>query len=171
MNTKTKELCIKGILIALTLVSTAAFQIPVPATNGYIHLGDGVIFISAIMFGRSYGLTAGGLGSALADILTGYGHWAPFTLVIKGLMGFVPGVISDYKKTGEFFTLRNALALLSGIIIMVAGYFLSGALLKGSFAVSATSIPSNIVQGIGGAVAYYIIGFALHHSGAINSKE
>lgn len=168
MGKKTKDICIKGILIALTFVATAVLQIPVPATSGYIHLGDGVIFISGIMFGKYYGLASGALGSALADILTGYGHWAPFTLVIKGLMGFFSGAVSDYKKTGNFFSLRSVLAVLTGITIMVSGYFLGGAILKGSFAVSALSIPSNIIQGIGGALSYYIIGFGIHRSGALN---
>ena len=34
-------------------------------------------------------MIAGGIGSALADILTGYSHWAIFTLIIKGLEGYI----------------------------------------------------------------------------------
>ena len=42
---------------------------PVPFTRGYIHLGDSMIFIAAILFGWRVGALAGGLGSALADVV------------------------------------------------------------------------------------------------------
>ncbi len=83
---KTKELCIHGLLIALVAVCTMVFQIPVSATQGYVHLGDSMILLVGVFFGARYGMVAGGIGSALADVLSGYSHWAPFTLIIKGLM-------------------------------------------------------------------------------------
>ena len=42
---KTKELCIHGLLIALVAVCTMVFQIPVSATQGYVHLGDSMILL------------------------------------------------------------------------------------------------------------------------------
>ena len=45
-------------------------QIPIPL--GYAHLGDSVILITAYLFGPVVGALAGGIGSAMADILTGY---------------------------------------------------------------------------------------------------
>ena len=45
---KTKELCMKGLLIALVTVSTMILQIPVGATHGYIHLGDGIILLTSV---------------------------------------------------------------------------------------------------------------------------
>lgn len=83
---KTKELCIHGLLIALVAVCTMVFQIPVSATQGYVHLGDSMFLLVGVFFGARYGMVAGGIGSALADVLSGYSHWAPFTLIIKGLM-------------------------------------------------------------------------------------
>ena len=71
-NITVKQLCIKGLLTALVTMATMVISIPVPATNGYIHLGDSVISIASIFFGWEYGLIAGGLGSMMADILSGY---------------------------------------------------------------------------------------------------
>lgn len=160
-NMKTKELCMKGLLIALVTVSTMVLQIPVSATQGYIHLGDGIILLTSVFFGWKYGMVAGGVGSMLADVLSGYSHWAPFTLLIKGLMGFIIGKTADYtKEKNVFFTARNIVASVLGSAWMVVGYLLGGTILKGSFVVALTSVPENIVQAVGGLVIYLVVGFA-----------
>jgi len=158
---KTKELCMKGLLIALVTVSTMVLQIPIAATHGYIHLGDGIILLTSVFFGWKYGMVAGGVGSMLADVLSGYSHWAPFTLIIKALMGFIIGKTADYaKEKNIFFTVRNIVASVLGSIWMVFGYLIGGTILKGSFAVALTSVPENIVQAVGGLVIYLVVGFA-----------
>ncbi|MCI8342390.1 MAG: ECF transporter S component [Firmicutes bacterium] len=161
-NITTRDLCIKALLIALVCVATMVITVPVPATSGYIHLGDSIILISSIFFGWEYGLIAGGVGSAMADLLGGYAHWVPFTFVIKALMGFVIGKIANYDGSkGNFFSVRNMLAAVAGIVWMIFGYLIGGTILKGSFAVALTSVPSNAVQGVGGLVIYIVIGYAL----------
>jgi uncharacterized membrane protein len=80
--------------IALVTASTLLIKIPVPVTQGYINLGDAAVIIAALLFGPRTGLIAGGIGLALADWLGGYAHWAPFTLIIKGLEGFLVGLIA-----------------------------------------------------------------------------
>jgi uncharacterized membrane protein len=47
-----QDLTILGLLIALVAVSTMVIKIPTIATQGYIHLGDSMIFLAAIMFGK-----------------------------------------------------------------------------------------------------------------------
>lgn len=163
MKMTTKELCIQGLLTALVTVCTMVFQIPVSATQGYIHLGDSMILLIGVFFGWRYGMVAGGVGSALADLLSGYAHWAPFTLIIKGVMGLIIGLVSDFAGRQEkFFTMRNFLASVAGIAWMVFGYFIGGGILKSSFAVAATSIPENMVQGIAGAVIFFVVGTAFY---------
>lgn len=158
---KTKDICLQGLMIALVTVSTMVFQIPVSATQGYIHLGDSMILLVSIFFGWRYGMVAGGVGSALADLLSGYAHWVPFSLVIKGLMGLIIGKVADYAgKEGNFFRLRNLLGSVLGLVWMVLGYFLAGAVLKSSFLVAATSIPENLVQGAAGLVIFLVVGYA-----------
>lgn len=161
-KTTVKSLCISGVLIALVCAATMVIQIPIPVTEGYIHPGDSLIFLAAVFFGKKNGLAAGALGSALADILTGYAHWAPFTLIIKGLMGFVVGWMSDYSKKQRLTSFRTALAPVAGALIMVVGYLLAGSVLYGSFTVSLTSVPSNLVQGVGGMAIYWVVAGCLH---------
>ncbi len=163
MHNQTKELCLHGLFIAIVAVSTMVFQIPVSATQGYIHLGDSMILLIAIFFGKKPGAIAGGVGSALADILSGYAHWALFTFIIKGLMGYLVGWIGQYAgKQQGFFNVRTSLATVLGILWMVFGYFVAGGILQSSFIVSLASIPENIVQGVSGAIVFFVVGYSLH---------
>ena len=73
--------------MALTCIATMLIQIPIPL--GYAHLGDSVILITAYLFGPVVGALAGGIGSAMADILTGYPVWAVPTLLIKTIMPLI----------------------------------------------------------------------------------
>ena len=144
MNNKTKLIVLNGLMVAFVCVATMVIQIPVPMTQGYVNIGDSIIFVTSIVFGPITGMIAGGIGSALADILTGYSYWALFTLIIKGFEGYIVGIIVR-KNTN---LIKNILATLSGIIVMVCGYLIAGAFLQGSFIVSLSSVPSNIIQGI-----------------------
>ena len=49
-----------------------------------------------------------------------------------------------------------------GIIWMVFGYFIGGGILKSSFAVAATSIPENLVQGAAGMAIFLVVGTAFY---------
>ena len=155
-----QDLTILGLLIALVAVSTMVIKIPTIATQGYIHLGDSMIFLAAIMFGKKRGAIAGGLGSAMADLLLGYTHWILPTLIIKTLMGYGVGVIAD-QESSNLINLRNSIALLFGASWMVLGYFIAGGIMKGSFLVAAASVPANLIQGFVGALLFIPIGAAL----------
>lgn len=155
-----QNITVSSLLIALVAVSTMVIKIPVIATEGYIHLGDSMIFLSAIIFGKKKGSIAGGIGSAMADLILGYTHWIIPSLIIKGLMGYIVGLISDVENK-RLINIRNSIALIFGSIWMVFGYFIAGGIIKGSFLVSATSIPANLIQGFGGALIFIPIGIAL----------
>jgi uncharacterized membrane protein len=91
---KSLLISIAALMTALVAVLTAAFQIYVPFTQGYFNLGEVGVFITAILFGPIIGAVAGGVGSMMADIATGYVHYALATLVIKGAEGFIVGYLS-----------------------------------------------------------------------------
>ena len=168
-NTSTRDLVMMGLLAALVTVLTMTIMIPVPATNGYIHLGDSMIFLAAVLFGWRYGLIAGGLGSALADVFLGYTHWAIPTLIIKGLMGLLVGKIANQEKE-NLFTIRNILSLVVGALWMVGGYYLAGSLMTGSLLVALESVPANLIQGLGGAIIFIPIGLALKKTSIIKKN-
>lgn len=144
MNNKTQKLVLNALMIALVCIATMVIHIPTPGTNGYVNIGDSVIFITSILFGPVPGMIAGGIGSALADILSGYSHWALFTLIIKGFEGYLVGVIVGNSST----IFKNISATFIGTIIMVLGYLIAGAILEGSIYASMLSVPANSLQGL-----------------------
>ncbi|MET1160126.1 MAG: ECF transporter S component [Thermoprotei archaeon] len=72
---------------------TIAIQIYQPATGGYFNLGEAVIYLAALIKGPLVAGIAGGVGAALADLSTGYQIFAPGTLIIKFVEGYVAGLL------------------------------------------------------------------------------
>jgi uncharacterized membrane protein len=149
---KTKNIVLLGLFIALVAVATMVIRIPVPGTEGYINIGDSVIFALSFLFGPFAGLAAGGVGSGLADLLSGYPHWAIPTMVIKGLEGYIVAKIGWQSfSAGGHRNVRFWLALLAGAVFMVTGYWAASAVMYGPAAAIA-SVPSNVVQGCGSMI-------------------
>lgn len=141
------SIAISAVMAALVCVATVIVQIPNPATRGYINIGDAMIFVTALTFGTFVGGIAGGVGSALADVVSGYGLYAPFTLVIKGLEGVIAGLITNKKSVA-----RDILAVAIAGCEMVFGYFLSEFYLLQFGWAALTEVPGNIFQVAAGGV-------------------
>ncbi len=106
-----KTLVYSGLMVALVFVTTFSIKVPVPFTQGYIHMGDSMIFVASILFGWKVGALAGGVGSMLADIVGGYAGWAVPTLIIKSVMGIIVALVAaEYKKKK---TAKGIISLLS----------------------------------------------------------
>jgi len=138
-------IAIIGIFGALICVLTMLVQIPLPATGGYINVGDAGVMITSLLFGPVIGCIAGGIGSMLADLFTGYTIYAPATFIIKGLEGLVMGIISNPRKHYKKLTYRDLIAVLVGGFIIVFGYFIYESFLYGP-TVAVIEIPGNIFQ-------------------------
>jgi len=245
-NDRIEKLVMTALMTALITVVTIIIPIPVPFTNGYIHLGDSMIFLSVIILGWRAGALAAAFGSTFADLLLGFVYWAPWTFVIKGGMALILGLIiyqsaknkfrfvltsmviiafwlvfnyvvqmiinyehvrdvsaliegagvSEASEFGVFlskiesrlmigslaiplllilvaiifsFSKKMALTLsLSQIlgmagsgIFMVFGYYVAGGLIYGNFAISAFSVPFNILQFVVGFVIATLISVGL----------
>ena len=151
MNSNLKKIIMTALFAALACVATMSIRIPTPGTGGYIHPGDAIVILAGIILGPVYGMLAGGIGSALSDLIGGYFVYVPITFVIKGLVSLCSALL--YRKVGKNSKSRYTAVILGGVadIILVAGgyclceYFIYGA---GAFA----SVPANLVQGIGGLV-------------------
>src|SRR6056297_190397 len=92
----TRILAYLALFIAFVAVATYIY-IPGPASS-YFNLGEVAIYIIAFTFGARSAAVAGALGSSLVDILLGYSIWAPFTLIIKGLEGYIVGKIAKQDR-------------------------------------------------------------------------
>jgi len=147
----TREIAISAIMAALICATTLLIQLPVPATQGFFNIGDAMVMVAAITFGPIVGFFAGGVGSSLADLIGGWHVWVPFTLVIKGLEGFIAGsimVLDDENNSVK----TKIVAWIAAGAEMVVGYFLVQYYMYGLGA-ALTEMPFNILQmAVGGIV-------------------
>lgn len=150
------KLITAALFTAIICVATYIVQIPMPATGGYVNLGDCFVLTAGLFLGAVYGAIAAGLGSALADIIAGYMQYAPATFVIKALMAII--VFCIYKALKKSFNGRlSAVAKLIGGIaaeaVMVLGYFGYEAVILKYGIGAAGSILGNVMQGVVGVAA------------------
>lgn len=143
------------VMTALVAVSTLLIRIPNPM-GGYFNLGDVMIFVSALTFGPIVGGFAGGLGSAIADII-GFPLFAIPTLIIKGLEGLIAGLLTNKKQV-----YRDAIAVIIAGVEMVVGYFVVEWLILQWGLVSALAeVPANIGQIVVGGIIGIPIAYLL----------
>ncbi len=150
-------LCVTAMMAALVCVMTMVIHIPIPL--GYAHLGDAFILLTVLFVGKKSGIWAGGIGSALADLLTGYAYWAIPTFFIKTLMAYFVGCIAyDRDSNCTMFSVRSFVACVVGMAWMVLGYTIAGAFLYGGLAAGLTSTPGLAVKGVLNVVVCYAVG-------------
>ena len=157
---KTLKLTYTAMLTAMVCVATMLIRIPTMV--GYTNLGDGFILLSAFLFGPFYGAVAGGIGSMLADIISGYAFYAPATLVIKGLIAVIAALLwKAMSKRGGDKVWKKILASLVAEIWMAAGYWTFETLFLGEAKAALASVPNNIAQGLVGVVLGMVLFYAL----------
>lgn len=162
----TRKLCSIALLIALTCVATLIIRIPIPGTGGYVNFGDSILLIAGVFFGPAAGFCAGGIGSALADVIGGYITFAPFTFVIKGIEGLVAALIAgSYIKNPTIIRANVIIGNIVSVIIMIVGYYFVDVFLAKNFAAGLASIPGNTIQAVGSLIIFFIIGFAISKTG------
>jgi len=115
------NLAVTAVFTALVCVVTMIFSIYVPATEGFFNVGESMVFLSALLFGPFVGAFAGGVGSMLADLLLGYPHYAPATLLIKACEGAVVGTL---KKRNPKLSSRLHWKFFTIVLGIVAGFLL-----------------------------------------------
>lgn len=144
-----------GMFLAMTFVVTAyVLHIPVPATGGYIHLGDTFLYLSASLLPMPFGAAAGALGEALSDALTGSLVYAVPTLLIKSAMA-----LCFTAKGGTVLGRRNMIAVAPAGLLCVGGYYLTEAVLLHSFVSPLLEVPLNALQAVSSGAIYLLVGY------------
>jgi uncharacterized membrane protein len=147
-----------AILAAVTTVLTRVVQIPTPA-RGYINLGDVAVVFTALTFGPFSAALAGGLGTALADLLSGpFAFWAPISLVVHGLQGLLVGIIARARPGNLIVQIAAGVV---GMVIMAGGYLTAGAFIPPGFGPALADVPGNLLQGGVGVVLGILLAAAV----------
>ena len=161
---KTSKLVLTALMLCLVLLATFSIRVSAPFTQGYVHLGDTVIFVSVLLLGKKHGAVAAGFGSAMADILGGFAMYAPWTLIIKFIMAYVMGIfveISTKRKKNLVKIAGVPIVQIAGMfiagIVMVTGYAIVDGIFAGNMLAGMLGIPFNIIQFATGIVLALLI--------------
>ncbi len=156
---RTKKIVWAGLFTAMIAIATLVIRVPSPL-GGYVNTGDALVILSAFLLSPVWGAVAAGLGSALADVFSGYVIYAPATFIIKALMALAAGGILRHVKDKKL--LKSAIfGSILAELIMILGYFIFEALFMKFGWGALANIPANCVQGVFGAAAGTSLFYAL----------
>ena len=159
---KIRDIAITALMAALIFVATFLIKIPNPATGGYSHMGDCMIFLAVVLLGRKKGSLAASIGGALSDFLAGAPVWILPTLIIKYIMAFIMGTIIKAKPESKKLQITGAAV---GGLFQIAAYTLAKILLWG-LTPALLSVPNISIQTLVGIVLFGVLSAVL--SGALS---
>jgi len=140
MNART--IAVTAVSIAIVTVLVAIVPVPIAATGGFTHPGAVAEIFVAMAFGPLVGMVAAGVGAAIADLVLGFGSFAPLTLIAHGCLGFLAGWLGWQKGWGGML-----IGWVVGGLALVAVYFLGEATVYGfGVAGAVAEVPVNLFQ-------------------------
>lgn len=123
-NRKSQKALFRIVLIGLFAAMCYVvlfFKIPIPSPvgNPFLHMGNMLVILAALLFSGPVGGIAGSLGMGLFDLTQGYATYAPKTLVLKFGIGIVVGAVfslgrKDGAKSPVRWVFAAAAAFLTG---------------------------------------------------------
>ena len=161
---KVKYITMTGIMAALiTLMTAYICHIPVGVNGGYVHFGDSLIYLAAVLLPTPYALAAAAIGGGLADLLTAP-MWTVATVIIKMLI-----TIPFTNKSKKIVTPWNVIATILAYCISGVGYFFAEYILFGTWSVFLVSMSQSLIQSGGSAIFFIVFGLALDKA-HVNTK-
>lgn len=155
MNQKLHKTVQTALFIALVAIASMLIRIPSPM-QGYINCGDCLCLLAGWLLGPVGGFAAGGIGSALSDLLSGYSLYVIGTFFIKGMLSLSAALIYRPFSKSKRKQLRLTGLCLSSTVseaVMILGYYIYACFLFGNRTSALATIPGNALQGIFGMVS------------------
>lgn len=170
METKTKNsyfdtrslisrITIVGVFAALCFVCTSFLQISYAGGMGYFNFGDCISLLVVMFIGPLEGMLVGMLGGSMSDLFLGGANFVPFTIVAKGSMCLVTGILMKVLKNHKFMRFISPFI---GMIFMVLTYVVCYYILyKEGFWLSSLF---DLVQGISSSIIAILLLLPLEKS-------
>lgn len=163
-----KPLAFTAVFAALCCIGTVIIAIPLPV--GYFNVGDVFVLLAGWCLGPIYGPIAAGVGSSLADIVSGFPLYAPATFFIKAIDAFIAytvwSLLKKCIKKESFDFLPRTLSALLGESVMVTGYLLYDGILYG-FSAAIGGVFGNVMQGVFCGLIAILTVAVLYHTKAV----
>lgn len=159
VSVRTKNLVTAALMAAITCLVTG-YILHIPVGNGYVHIGDAIIYLSASILPLPYALVCGAIGAGLADFTTGAFIWVIPTVIIKPL-----SALFFSSKSDRIITVRNIIAAFLGGVIGTALYMLADGILFGNMKAAFVLTGIGLIQPVGSFIVYIILGVVLDKVG------
>lgn len=153
-NKQVKNIVMGAIFASIIYVTTAFLHIP--SYTGYLHIGDGFIYLVSCLLPTPYAIGASAIGAGLSDGLSGYVMWIIPSVIIKSLTA-----LCFSRKTDKIICKRNILALIPSFILCVGGYYLADAIMTSNFIAPLSGIFGNVCQVVASSILFILLGLAL----------
>lgn len=145
-----KLICISAMFAALVFVATFLVKVPLPV--GYVHIGDGIVFLASALLPLPYAMVASAVGVGLADLCAGYAIYIPITVIIRIL------TVLFFSRKKQMLSWHNIIALAASIVLCAVGYWAFEAIFVYESGIAALAgLPFNIAQSALGAIIYIIV--------------
>jgi len=155
-----------AMMATITFVGIYAVKVPVP--NGYVHIGDCMVFLSVLLLGMKRGALAGAIGAAMSDLLAGYMHWVFPTFIIKYIMAVILGLfVEKWMPKARWNWLIGAIA---GGIAQIILYFVADTVMFG-MAMGIVDIPGNVIQTVAGIILTGVMVVLFNKSGIMGKLK
>lgn len=149
-----------AIFTAIIVLAISVIKFSTGLGEGYIHLGDSIIYLVSCVLPFPYCLIASALGGALADILSGFAIWSIPTMIIKMLNALPFAIICRKYKSNKILCKQTVfITILSGCITIL-GYFVAECILY-SVASATLSLLGNTIQAVASGIIFIIMAAAL----------
>jgi uncharacterized repeat protein (TIGR04002 family) len=149
-NARVYNIVIAGLFTGLIFIMTAYFP-RIPTARGYIHVGDAAIYLAASILPQPAAALSAALGGFLADAMTSYMIWAPYTFVIKACL-----TLAFTSRGKTIIGARNICAAIAAFPITIGGYYLAAWIMTGDAIAPLAEVPFNAIQAAGSMTLYLI---------------
>lgn len=154
MKNNTLRNTVTAAMLAAVIAVMTLIHVPIGSNGGYVHIGDAFIYLAACFLPRPYAMLAGAIGGGISDLISAP-VWVLPTVIIKSLI-----VLPFSPKTQKIITKRNVAAMFAAAVITCLGYYLAEALMFGNWSAPLASVPGSIIQAVGSAIIFTVIGLA-----------
>ena len=170
-NNKTFKYVQIGIYAALIIIAITFIHIPMPSAiaNTFVHPGNALVILSALLMGFKRGAIASAIGLYLYDAMNGYLHVAHFTVLENLIVLMVLSFIYHYifKKddsVGHIVTMGIIGAVTKVVLIFfkyIINQLLIGANFSAAIAIAISAMPASVFTAIVTAVLVPLLYFPM----------
>ncbi|HIW74710.1 MAG TPA: ECF transporter S component [Firmicutes bacterium] len=130
---RTSKALVRTVLIALFAALSYVvlfFRIPYPAPVGrpFLHLGNAVVILAALLLGGWQGGLSGAIGMGLNDLFYGYGFETIKTVILKFGIGLFAGLVARLGKKHPDSSPRTGLLIVAALSLTGGAVLLAGRL-------------------------------------------